>query len=991
VTSASARWLRAKALFEEALAQPEEVRHDFVVNACEGDAGLMDEVLSLLDAHGDAETFFGELGSDVDEKILLADSLQDEGSYRRGLTLSLADHSISDSIARLNAALEGRYVVERVLGAGGMATVYLADDLKHERKVALKVLMPELAAAVGAERFLAEIKTTANLQHPNILPVFDSGEAGSLLFYVMPHVDGENLMERLQREHQLPVGEAVKIAVEVADALQAAHEHGVVHRDIKPANILLSHGRPLVADFGIGLAVSAVGGDRLTKTGLAIGTPHYMSPEQAAGTATAGPASDIFSLGCVLYEALAGEPPYAGSTPRAVMAKVITAEPVSVTKERSSVPVNVDAAIRRAMEKIPADRFESARDFAKALADPGFRHRRSGAGARLRSDAPLWRRALPWAVSAVLASALFIVASRPSEQAAPEVARFTVPVGQDADTYLGGGPFSSRGRPWYTSMTFSPDGEVLVYAAFDSDGRRLYMQRLDQEGAEPIDGTEGAEGPFFSPEGDWIGFVAGGSLKRVSLADGDVETITAQPRARGASWGDDGTIVLMRGHALYRVAATGGEAELLAEPDPPAGEVLDYEQPHMLPGSEVVLFHAARSPDPEQADIVALDLNTGVQTTVLENAMAPRYVKTGHLLFMRQGELWAVGFDTSRLEVVGQAVLVVPDVMHSISMPSSGHEGAAQVAVSAAGHLAFARGGVYPERLETVIRVTPTGDTIPLDLDSRQYWHLRLSPEGDRLAFSTGATPTSIWVHDLVRGVTQRLNTGGYRNNWTEWSPDGRSLAFTSDRDRAVSQVYRVPVDGSNEPERLAPSDNSQVMSSWSSRGVIAWLEGADIWVLPPGDSPAPFFTSEFAEEDATFSPNGDWLAYTSGRSGRGEVYVRPYPGPEPATLISGDGGGNPAWSPDGRQIYYRQPPGVLMAVDVGVGPSGGLQVDRPTPLIESWPYTNFPVRAYDVFADGSFLTRKPNDDGPREEQFRVTELHVVLNWFQEVKERVGN
>ncbi len=280
---------------------------------------------------------------------------------------------MSDPVARLNTALEGRYAIERELGEGGMATVYLADDLKHERKVALKVLKPELAAVVGAERFLTEIKTTANLQHPHILPLFDSGEADGFLFYVMPYVEGETLADRIDREKQLPVGEAMRIATAVANALDHAHRNNVIHRDIKPANILLQDGEPVVADFGIALAVGVSGG-RLTETGLSVGTPHYMSPEQATGDQTVGAATDVYALGAVLYEMLVGSPPYVGSTAQAILGKIIAGKLASATEERASVPANVDAAIRKALEKLPADRFTGAQEFARALADPAFRH-----------------------------------------------------------------------------------------------------------------------------------------------------------------------------------------------------------------------------------------------------------------------------------------------------------------------------------------------------------------------------------------------------------------------------------------------------------------------------------------------------------------------------------------------------------------------------------------------------------------------------------------
>ena len=344
--------------------------------------------------------------------------------------------------------------------------------------------------------------------------------------------------------------------------------------------------------------------------------------------------------------------------------------------------------------------------------------------------------------------------------------------------------------------------------------------------------------------------------------------------------------------------------------------------------------------------------------------------------------------------------------MHSLYMPNTnGDLGAAQVAVSASGHLAYALGGVFPWTSSTPVRVTSTDDIVSLEMDGRVYSRFRVSPDGDHLAFTAGAgVHQEIWVQDLIRGLAQPLNAGGFSNTTMEWSPDGRWLAFSSDRDQAARNVYRILVDGSGEPERLAPSDRVQTIASWSSQDVIAWLEAGDIWVLAPGGAPAPFFPSEDRERGATFSPDGQWLAYASNRSGRDEVYVRPYPGPEPATLISGDGGVNAAWSPDGRRIYYIQPPGppsVLMAVDVT--PGDEFQAGRPAPLIDPWNSSTYAsAREYDVFPDGSFVTGGLGnvdyvlEDGQsvianRLERFGATELHVVLNWAEVLKERVPN
>ena len=364
---------------------------------------------------------------------------------------------MSDPVTRLNAALEGRYAIERELGEGGMATVYLADDLKHERKVALKVLKPELAAVVGAERFLAEIKTTANLQHPHILPLFDSGEADSFLFYVMPYVEGESLREKLDRERQLPVDEAVGIACDVAEALQSAHEQGVIHRDVKPANILLTKGRPVVADFGIALALTAAGGGRLTETGLSMGTPHYMSPEQAAGDQDVDARTDVYSLGCVLFEMLAGQPPHVGTTAQAILAKVLTSETQPVSDHRPSVPPNVSEAICKATERLPADRFATAVAFRGALADSGFRWRMPGgpvSAQRLRLTAAA---VAGWAL-AVGAFTLWLLQPRSANGpvSAESSLHATIILPDSAPMAV---------VAWGRQLALSPDGSPLAYVA----------------------------------------------------------------------------------------------------------------------------------------------------------------------------------------------------------------------------------------------------------------------------------------------------------------------------------------------------------------------------------------------------------------------------------------------------------------------------------------------------------------------------------------------
>ena len=923
---------------------------------------------------------------------------------------------MSDAVTRLNAALEGRYAIERELGEGGMATVYLAKDLKHNRNVALKVLKPELAAVVGAERFVAEIETTANLTHPHILPLHDSGEADGFLFYVMPYLEGENLRDRINREKQLPVDEAVRIATAVASALEHAHRHKVIHRDIKPANILLQDGEPIVADFGISLALGVAGGTRLTETGLSVGTPFYMSPEQATGDQAVGASTDTYALGAVLYEMLVGDPPYAGSTAQAVLGKIIGGKPVSVTEERSSVPANVDAAVRKALEKLPADRFASAQEFARALADPGFRHGEA-AGVSASSEAGPWNRLAIAASAVAVISTGFLASSVLFEPDAPAgpVVRFTVPVGEGTEVYLGGEVDARFGRPASTSLAISPDGNLLVYAGWENvepdrvggPESRLYLRRLDQERADPIEGTEGASDPFFSPDGDWIGFVVGQSLRRVSVVGSNIETIVTNvgapvglrvPALLGATWGDDGTIVVGTRGGMFRVAENGGDLELVANADSLDG-FLFYAEPHKVPGSDLLLFHGhPTNLDPEQAEIFALDLVTGTQTSLLTDAMDPHYVETGHLIFMRQGTLMAVAFDPDRVAIEGQPVIVLEDVMQAVGMPNTDFEsGSAQLAVSTAGHVAYASGGIYPERSNVLMRVVPGGEAEPLALDARGYMGVRGSPEGDRLAFAAQTRRAyAIYVHNLVRGVTEQLNTGGFGNWPVEWSPDGTSIALSSDREEGVRNVYRMAADGSSDPVRVAPSDQSQILASWSSQDVIAYLQGDDIWVLPPDGEPAPFFTSDETERYATFSPDGRWLAYTSNQTGENEVYVRPYPGPVPATRISSDGGVSPTWSRDGGQIYFLSQGGMMV---VDVTPGDPFRVGPAESLIDPWPYgQTIPVRSYDVLADGSFIVTAnvDGDEDPAEpiglrQRNRVSEFHVVLNFFEVLKERVGN
>ncbi|HEU5357682.1 MAG TPA: protein kinase, partial [Gemmatimonadales bacterium] len=505
---------------------------------------------------------------------------------------------------RLAAALADRYRIERELGAGGMATVYLAQDVRHDRKVAVKVLRPELAAVIGAERFVVEIKTTAQLQHPHILPLFDSGEAEGFLYYVMPYVEGETLRDTLNRETQLGIDEAVRITVAVADALDYAHRHGVIHRDIKPENILLHDGRPMVADFGIALALSAAAGGRMTETGMSLGTPHYMSPEQATADKEITGRSDIYSLASMLYEMLTGNPPHTGASAQQIIMKIIAEPAQPVTAYRKSVPPNVAAAVARALEKLPADRFQTAKAFAEALGDPGFRA--TGADATVGASARRSRGAVAALGGAVVVLAALALWGWLRPAPLHPVRRYAL--GMAAGQAIRSGVIG-------VNIAVSPDGSKLVYVGADTgQGTQLWLRDRDRLDATPIPGTAGATNPFFSPTGDRIAFSIGVQydLRVVSVAGGPATTLaTMGPQsAGGGTWSAAGYIYEDSPGGLSRVPAAGGTPHLAVPLDSAAGEI-GYAWPAALPNGRGLLFRRRLSTDVADFDVMAVDLRTG--------------------------------------------------------------------------------------------------------------------------------------------------------------------------------------------------------------------------------------------------------------------------------------------------------------------------------------------------------------------------------------------
>ena len=877
----------------------------------------------------------------------------------------LSEHALTSAISQLRAALQDRYEIERELGAGGMATVYLAHDVRHDRKVALKVLRPELSAILGADRFLSEIKTTANLQHPHILSLFDSGEAGGVVYYVMPFVEGESLRDRLSREHQLPVDDAVRIAREVLDALEYAHARGIIHRDIKPENILLHGGHAMVADFGIALAVSRTdGGTRMTETGMSLGTPHYMAPEQAMGEKEITPKADVYALGCVLYEMLTAEPPFTGTTAQAIIARVMTEEPRSLTLQRKTIPPHVEAAVERALSKLPADRFASAAEFAEALANPASAAlHRATTGGRVAAPATGRNRAIlggAVAVAALAGAGLWSqFGPRPAVRPRP-VVRFGIELPRDAQ------PVGATG----STIAYAPDGSRIVYIGRAPAGQRLYSRGLDQLDPAPIPGSDGAILPFFSADGQWLGFKLGNHLAKVSLTGGPVTPLCdTHGETYGATWTVGDTIVFASDSGLMEVTAAGGKPRLIAKPD----SGVQYKWPDVLPGDQTVLFTIFRQ---GTIRLAALNRRTGAIKQLQQSGGYPQYVSSGYVVVSDpSGIVSAVPFDAKRLEVTGAAVPFADKLQTS-------NDGDRNLGVSSSGDVAFQLSTTGGRRLVVVDR---NGAVRDAQSDTGLYFGPRLSPDGKRVAMGRWTDESfsarDVWVLDLTQHTRTRL-TFDTTAGWPVWAPDGKRVAY-----QRGNSVFWVPADGSGPPDSMVTAPGSWFPIAFEPlgrgllfHGIAAQQSKAEIdrVGLVPRAPPSRVLGNTFHNYNASLSPDGKWMAYNSDESGRFEVYVRPYPGPGGRWQVSLGGGTEPVWSPTGKEIFYRDGDKMMTAA---VRTVGAFEVGARTQLFEG-PFhtTSNQITNYDVTRDGkTFIMLQPV-------QGTAQTVFVTLNWFDQLK-----
>jgi len=793
-----------------------------------------------------------------------------------------------------------RYRIERELGAGGMATVYLAEDLKHQRKVALKVLRPELAAVIGAQRFLAEITTTANLQHPHILPLHDSGTVDGTVFYVMPFVEGESLRDRIAREKQLPIADAVRIARDVADALDYAHRHGVIHRDIKPDNILLHDGRAVVADFGIALAASRTeGGARITETGMSLGTPHYMSPEQAMGEHDLDGRTDVYALGCVVHEMLAGEPPFTGPTAQAIVAKVMAGEPAALSTLRRTVPEPIEDAVLTALQKIPADRFATAGAFASALEGKpdattthGRRTRASAAGMRQRRW--LWP-----AVAAVLGLVALGGWLRPRGAATPSG---TLPPTQLALVLP---DFGGASTGLQRQIELTPDGTALLYVGLGDGMNRT--KRVPLDGSEPrvIEGVEQNFADYsIAPDGNT--FMASsrqtGAIFRYPIGGG-----SGKPLPRGISkgqtgvWASDGSYWLApsatANAGLMRVSPTDSVSQPFGDRN---GNLILTQ---ILPGDRTAL--AVRQPvGTATGPIVMLDLQSGDTRTLIDEAAVDARYAVGYLVFvLGDGSLQAAPFDLATLRMTAPAVTIATGVMLTGG-------GQAQFSVAKNGTIAF-----VAEAGRSLVVADRSGAGRPVLTELHNYHHPRFSPDGKHIAVDfTVAEGRDVWILDLADGALTRatFDRDGHDANWIS---DGKGLVYTAFRS-GVLGVNRIRPGSTQAGDSLLTSPQLAYTGIWlrDGSGLVTVAQGLrpqsdlDIAIVRNGGHGPiePILATRFIEQYPSLSPDDQWLAFSSNQTGREEIYVRRLDGTGDQVQVSVGGGTESAWSPDGKELYYR-------------------------------------------------------------------------------------
>jgi serine/threonine-protein kinase len=856
-----------------------------------------------------------------------------------------------------------------------MGEVYRGRDVRLGRAVAIKILPSAFEShRERVERFEREARAASRLNHPHICTLYDVGEANGVHYLVLEYMEGESLAERIARG-RLSFHEALRNALQIAEALDHAHRHGVIHRDLKPANVVLTKAGAKVLDFGLarlwrdgtgGLVESRASTEarELSAEGMILGTLPYMAPEQLEGKETDA-RTDLFALGAVLYEMLAGQRPFEGSSQASLIAAILSSEPPPIRTE-PPLPRSVDRVVRKCFAKDPDKRWQTARDLADELRWITDSFGTEGTRPRGKSRARVLAAAVGILVG-VLGFGFALWSSLRPEAPRPLV-RSVIPISPAESLIL---------QSAASSLSISPDGRNVVFAGSQGNTDRLYFRALDKPEVEPLPGTEGGWNPFFSPDGQWVGFFVDSTLKKLALSGGAPVSLCTLCAGLGASWSPDGTIVI-GGHrrGLLAVPAFGGASQPVTAADKERNE-RTLRFPEVLPEAKAVLFTAGGWNEDtfDDARTEVLTLATGEKKVLIEGGTYARYAPTGHLVYARSGTLFAVAFDLDQVEVTGVPVPVLEGVA------THPNNGGAQFAISSEGTLVYMRGRpmsmshrlVWVDRSGRIERI----GEIEGPLNSP-----RLSPDGERVALGVEGALAHLGVYDIPRGTLSRLTFEENVGDMGTWTPDGRMLAFPWQKSGAV-EMYWQPADGSGSPELLVPGG----AGSWTPDGTtlvyVHYDSGfqQDIWLLPiEGDrKPRPLIEERSNQYTPEISPDGRSLAYVSEESGRPEVYVRAFPGLEQKKQISANGADYPRWSRDGRELFFIEGVDRLMVSRITTIPA--LAATRAALVFEDKEQRYLKL-GYDVAPDGRFIMVDENEVWP-------TELHLVQNWFQELERLV--
>jgi serine/threonine-protein kinase len=939
-------WPRIKEIVEAALACEPSTRAAFILHRCGNDPSLRGEVESMLEAIDQAGNF-------IEQPAIPAGWIPDLG--RRAL-------QPGDAL--------GNYTVLEFVGAGGMGEVYRARDTNLNRDVALKV-RPR-AFALDADRFARfrrEAQILAALNHPNVAAIYGLENSEGIQALVLELVEGPTLAGRITKG-RIPSREALSIAKQIAEGLEAAHKRNIIHSDLKPANIKLRpDGSVKILDFGLAKALDAVdaGGasvqsasvtsGSVSQSGLIFGTAAYMSPEQARGEPV-DKRTDIWAFGCVLYEMLAGRPAFEGGDVEAILSRVLNHEP-DWSLLPAETPATIVQLLRKCLQKNAGRRLHDIADARIEIEDTDTALPLVTPRRRARVS-PL----ILLGVGAIALTAMAWSSLRPeSTSDIPPVKRLQILLPEARP------PANAWSLPrglGQLLMAISPDGTRITYVLERQGVLQLYLHELDKLEPAPIPGTEGAYGPFFSPDGRWVGFFAENKLKKVAVSGGEPIELSAAANASGGSWGTDGTILFAadEGRRPTKIPENGG----LPQPIVMIAQG-SYRRPDILPGGKAAIVSNPL------LGVGVLSLETGEFRLLVADAGGGRYLP-GHLVFARPGVLLAAPFDLERLALMGPETVVLESVRTEL-------EGVApepQMAFSREGTLVYAEGGA-PRNSTRPVSVDRQGKVQSLGMPPRSYRNMKLSPDGQLLAIVIADPRNDVWVLDLGRGtLTQR--TFGAEPNDVSWTADGKRLVYGSRRNGRGA--FAVPREGAGEPEPFAYGDFSPDGERVATvRG--GPTTGLDLWVHPVTGPRAqqPFLRTPFAEAGPAFSPDGRWIAYGSDESGQSEIYVRPYPGPGRKWQISTGGGVHALWARKGKEIFYRNGQ-KFMAAAVNLNPE--FRVEKARLLFEG-PYVLSGGQSYAVSPDGQrFIVLEPVE----KELEPVTHFNVVLNWFEDVKQRMS-